>query len=257
MASFISQLNSSNIPLAPERVYIGSYDTVTNYMTAIVTVNTSKDSTLTVFQSVDKIRSVSTVFQVLANTPFLQVILLKAPYFYLTLRNDSTTTAQTFLNLETIYRPSQVVADAGTSQNVNLFANISGVSTALDGVNVAMSNALDVYQSARPTAHAISFNGVATGIGKANILASFNVSASYFSKVSLFGNVSALEGGATPVNIFIAYSDDGSTWFTSSLGAINVATAGTDFSRDWETSAQYIGFYVDSLATLEVYYSLL
>jgi hypothetical protein len=166
------------------------------------------------------------------------------------------------LNLETIYRPSQVVADAGTSQNVNLFANIGGIETALDGVSTTIDDvnytkSLSVYQSAKPIAHAISFNGVATGIGKANILGSFNVSANYFSRVSLFGNVSALEGGVTPVNIYIAYSNDGGDYFTSSLGAINITTAGTDFSRDFFSSAPYIGFYVDSLATLEVYYSLI
>ena len=283
-SSLISQLNSTNVALLGNRAFLGSYETVTNYMTAVVTVNTTQNATLTVFQSVDKIRSVETTYAVLANTPLTEIILLTSPYFYLTLRNNSST-AQTFLNLETIYRPSQVVADlstantevnihsssggnltaTGTSLNVNLtnavvqsnlYANISAVQTKLDAINIASANCLQVYQPAKISAHGLAYNGTATGVGIANILGSFAVGNGSFSKVCLFGNVSALAGGVTPLNISICYSDNGTTWFTTSLGVINFTSTG-NFSRDFDTSARYVGFYVDTLGTFEIYYSVL
>jgi hypothetical protein len=262
--SLISQVNSSSTPLGINRAFIGRYDTVTNFLSAIITINTDTDCELSVFQSNDRINSVQTIFETVANVPFTQIVLLTNPYFYITVRNTDSI-AQTSFALETIYRPSQVVkpSTGGVASNVNIQANIGGDQTLLDGVAITplfgttTTNALQVYQPAKPRLSAISFSGVATGIGKANILASFSVQAACFTRVCLYGTVSALEGGTTPVNIYIAYRDaENPDFFTSSLGAISIGSPG-DFSRDFETSAPIVGFYVDSLATLDVYYGLI
>ena len=140
-----------------------------------------------------------------------------------------------------------------TSLQSDLAVQISGTSTLLDGANVNSANSLSIYQSGYSKQNNIMQTGVFTALSKAQSI-SLQVGAQYCKKVCLFGNVSALDG-STPLNITITYSNDGSTFYNSSLGVINFTTPG-DFSRDWETNAPYIGIYADSAATADVYYSI-
>ncbi len=70
-------------------------------------------------------------------------------------------------------------------------------------------------------------------------------------QICVFGEVTTLTGGGTtPCNITICYSLDGITFFDSSLGVINLTTEGQQFSRDWVSSAKWVGFKSDTAATI-------
>ena len=143
--------------------------------------------------------------------------------------------------------PIQIQGYNGGSQNIT--------ASAFDTVQ-----ALNVFQSRLGQQSAIWQNGIFTattggGLGKAYPLASIPVGDKGLKQVSIFGNVSALAGGTTPLNLTIVYSQDNSTFVDTSFGAINLTTTG-DFSRDWTTSANFVSIYSDTAATATIWYSV-
>lgn len=125
-------------PLDANRIYIGKYDSVLQYASAIVSVNGDTDMELIAYTSVDKIRTTSTAYPILASTPYTKIIQLSAPYIYFTLRN-STGVAQTYLNFDVIYREVSVPEASAVASNVSIFDS-AGNSLLSDG-----SNALQTY----------------------------------------------------------------------------------------------------------------
>ena len=211
MSSLISQVNSSITALGPLRAFIGKYETVTNYLSAIITVNTDTDCELIVFQSIDKINSVSTSYNTVANTPFTQIVLLQSPYFYITLRNTNPSVAQTFLNLETIYRPTQVVAPAGVGSNVNIVSQSAGL---------ALNSTLTTINSTLTTINQTLKGKASTTLWNAATVENADVSAVastvYATRVlSIFGTSSQ------PATLTLQLSNDGTNFF-STQSTINV-----------------------------------
>jgi hypothetical protein len=171
-----------------------------------------------------------------------------------------------YLQFEVIYREVSITEPITfpTTQNVNIFSSTGGnLSSTSGSLNVFDSNVASTISSGRvnvnldtyPSAGAVSFNGTYVAPFDKTNVTSFGVRDVGCTKVTLFGNVSALAGGTTPLNITICYSTDNFTWYESSLGAINFTAPG-DFSRDFETAARFVGFYFDTAATAEIYYNL-
>jgi hypothetical protein len=112
----LSALNSSNVPLGSQRIFIGKYEQVTPYATALISVLADQTCELICFQSADQLHSTSVTYSVPPGLAPIAVQ-LASPYFRLTLRNTSVT-ALTYLNLTTIYRTSQV--DISLSNSVEI-----------------------------------------------------------------------------------------------------------------------------------------
>lgn len=137
--SIRSTNNFSLTPLDANRIYIGSYDTVTQYATAVITLNSDTDCELTIYSSVDKIRTIKDVYASTGGTPLVKFVPLITPYVYMTVRNTEAT-AQTYMNFEVIYRETSVPEPAGTASNVSIFDSAGD-----DILRHAGTDALQVY----------------------------------------------------------------------------------------------------------------
>lgn len=103
-----SSFNRTFTPLQSGRVYIGTYDTITLYPTASISLLSDTTCEIIVYQSQNKIDTYQTVFTTTANTQFTTQLTLTAPYVYLTVRNSSVSD-QTHLSMTVIYRNNQVL----------------------------------------------------------------------------------------------------------------------------------------------------
>lgn len=99
----LSVKNSSLIPLASNRVFIGSWDNVIQYNTAIVSVYSDTNTLLTVYQSQNKTNDFVSTYNLQSGVYNELQIGLTNQYVYFTLLNQSQD-SQTFLNLSVIYR---------------------------------------------------------------------------------------------------------------------------------------------------------
>ena len=107
-----SNFNSSNVPLQDGKMFIGKWDSVLDYSTAIVTVNSDVNTKLILYQSPDKVISTSQTFFPSGGVLYTKFLNLTSPFFYLTLQNVGGTNA-TELQLETIYRTVSVSSGSG------------------------------------------------------------------------------------------------------------------------------------------------
>jgi hypothetical protein len=237
-----SKLNNSIIPLNAKGLFIGQYENVSAYSSIVVSIFADTDTTITAYQSLNKQLSNSTVFTGTSNVQTSFIINPILPYIYFTVRNP-TNVNQTVLNFGVVFKNSSYQAEAPALTNIDIVAQT------LPNLNVLVNNSnnINVASIANGNSSAIWFNAT-FGIGKANIIP-LSVGTLGYKQISLFGHVN----GAC--NLTIAYSQDGSTWFDSSLGQITF-TGASDFSRDWTSSAYYIGIYSDAAVAAELYYSL-
>lgn len=104
-----SSYNRTFTPLQSGRVYIGSYDTVTKYPTASISLLSSTTCEIIVYQSQNKIDTYQTVFSTVANTQFTTNVELTSPYVYFTVRNSDVAVDQTHLSFTVIYRSTQIL----------------------------------------------------------------------------------------------------------------------------------------------------
>ena len=255
--------NSSNVNLGAGKSFIGTYDSVLPYASAVVVLNSDQNCEITVYQSTDKIRTFTTALSTTGGVTFTTVLNLTAPNIYFVVKNLGSVTT-TYFQFEVIYREVAITQVSPPASNVNIFSSTGATLNSTSGsLNVYDANLAGCISSGRvavnldayPSQNAISFNGTYVApFNKTNVTGFSNRDAGC-TKVCLFGTISALAGGSTPLNITICFSNDGSTWFESSLGAITFTTTG-DFSRDFETSAQFVGYYFDSAATGQIYYNL-
>jgi hypothetical protein len=136
--------NRTNLPLDAGRTYIGSYDSVLQFSTAVILVNTDTTTQLTIYQSPDKSRTYTEIINIAAGSPFTKILNITSPFLYTTLRNTSGST-QTFLNYEVIYREVSVVTPASVGANVNIFdSNGNDLNSTSNALNVYLTNSLTV-----------------------------------------------------------------------------------------------------------------
>ena len=144
------------------------------------------------------------------------------------------------------------VLDACVSLN-----KLNVIDTSLSNITYTSSSQgtlLNVFQPVINKTSGILFVGsTASPFDKTNLFGSLQVAKKDYRSVCLFGNVSAIT--LTPLSLTICYSNDGSTWFESSLAKITLSSVG-DFSREFQTSASYVGLFADRVMTAEIYYSL-
>ena len=98
-----SILNKSFIPLQSGRVYIGDYDKVEAYASAVINLLSDQPCLITMFQSQNKTEVYTTTFTSVANTHFVQTVPITSPFVYFSVRNQSSTD-QTELAFTVTYR---------------------------------------------------------------------------------------------------------------------------------------------------------
>lgn len=126
----LSVKNSSLIPLEANRVFIGAWDNVIQYNTAIVSVYTDTSTLMTVYQSQNKTNDFVSTYILQPGVYNELQIGLTNQYVYFTLLNQSQN-PQTFLNLSVIYR--------NDSKNTKgSFLIWDNVNTGIDGESQAL-----------------------------------------------------------------------------------------------------------------------
>ena len=99
--------NQTFVPLGSNKTYIGTYDVVSAYTSAKISLISDQDCEVRVYQSQNKKNTFSVSFQATANVQLEEYLTLSNPFVYFTVRNKSST-AQTVLNFTVIYTVNQV-----------------------------------------------------------------------------------------------------------------------------------------------------
>ena len=168
MPSYLSSKNITTVPLLASTSFVGGIEYTLNYTCCDITCNTDQDSLITVYGSQDQV-NFTTIFSgsVTGGVSFFTTQLLFHPWTKTTLQNTSTSD-QTFLNYELIYRVHSHVMDIAnaslvTLQNVNIHDSY-GNDLLSNGV---AGNALLVDNSAniQPT-DILRFGGFKVGLGQ-------------------------------------------------------------------------------------------
>jgi len=106
------------VPLGAERIYLGTWDSVLQYLTASITLTASTNCEIIAYQSIDKLNQIPTVYEVASGHTFNMNLPIRYPYIYFTVRNTTANT-QTQFNFEVIYRSVPVANDVNSNVNIN------------------------------------------------------------------------------------------------------------------------------------------
>jgi len=227
-------------------VFNGEYDNIVNFCEIDISINAEGNYSVQFYFSPDKLDTITSNIEsfTYSSSSFTTYKLSpECKYFKLALTATSNISN---VMVQTIYKSNLTYS---ISSGGSITSNVDIVSQSLANLNVLVNNENNINTAivANGNSSSIWFNDTFTP-GKANVV-SLNVGQQGFKQISIFGNV------AGACNLTIAYSQDGSSWFDSSLGQITF-TAAADFSRDWTSSAYYIGIYSDTAVAAEIYYSL-
>jgi hypothetical protein len=136
-----SNNNQTFVALGGSKTYIGSYDAVSAYSSAKISLISDQSCEIIAYQSQNKKNTSSTVYTSSANVQFEQYLTLANPFLYFTVRNKSSTT-QTILNFTVLYSVGQVsLINGGVNTNVNINAsNGNPLTDTMGALNVNISN---------------------------------------------------------------------------------------------------------------------
>ena len=235
--------NRTFIPLQAGRVFIGTYDTVIPFSTAVVSCLSDTDCVISAFQSQNKVQSYQQTFNVVAGVQFTTQIQISNPYLYFTVRN-STANNGTQLSFTVIYHETQIVSSSGSGGNSNIFDSTGQPIVSTDGklqVQDVLAEAslasIDSKLSAS-RGHSTLWATVSTGVN--GVSSSVNLSQISPTVLTFFGN----SNGATVFTV--QFSDDGSTWYSSQY-TYTLTSAG-----DFGFSIQSCPFYVRLMSSANV-----
>jgi hypothetical protein len=111
--------NRTFIPLQAGRVFIGTYDTVIPFSTAVVSCLSDTECVISAFQSQNKVQTSQQTFNVQAGVRFTTQIQISNPYLYFTVRNSSGAINGTQLSFTVIYHETQIVSSSfGVNSNI-------------------------------------------------------------------------------------------------------------------------------------------
>lgn len=140
-----STLNSSNVPLPKNGLFIGKYEDMGIYESITISVNSDTNCEVIAYLSPDKTTTIKQYFLIFQNEPVTFAINpIAYKYFYLTCRN-SENVAQTIFNLQTGYKTvnTQVVQTGnGTIPNVpkrgfeKVFNGLTGINAYSTAVSI-------------------------------------------------------------------------------------------------------------------------
>ena len=240
-------------PLGPNNIYLGNWDSCLNYATAILTVYTDTNCELTIFQSVDRVTTVSTTAAITGGVPYAQTLSLQYPHLKCYVRNLEAV-AQTYLTFEVIYRETSVGGGGGTIP-VPLAVNIS------DSLGNQINSFVGKLQVQDVTAEA-SLASIDSKIGATrggqqiwntpNSLAggvSSDVDLSIIEPTVLtfFGNVSA------DTVLTVQMSDDKDSWFSSQYTYTITSLVGGDWGFSISSCPKFVRLMSDNDVAITAY----
>lgn len=118
--STISKNNYSITPLNVGGAFLGNWDSVLPYSSAIITINSDQNCQLTIFTAMNTLNPIVNQYNTTANVPYVLELPLNYPYIKTYLINSASNN-QTFLNFEIIYREQVIqIPQSETETNVNL-----------------------------------------------------------------------------------------------------------------------------------------
>ena len=171
--------NQTFIGLGSNKTYIGTYDAVSAYASAKISLISDQDCEIIAYQSQNKKNTSSTVYQASATVQSEEYLTLANPFVYFTVRNKSST-AQTILNFTVVYSVSQVSA-GGVASNVSITSQTAGL---------ALNSTLNTIDSTLNMKGYANFwiNAVVSAGGVSSII---STGTKPTRNVSIFGNTSA------------------------------------------------------------------
>ena len=139
--SVISKSNYSLTPLGAGAVLLGRWDNVLPYASAIITVSTDRDGTLSLYTGMTTTSPLITNYPIIGNTPFVLELPLNYPYLKANLINTSAN-GQTFLNFEIIYREAviQTPQVVGITGAVGITGGVSQIGPWIVGVTGSVNS---------------------------------------------------------------------------------------------------------------------
>ena len=191
--------NITNVPLANGRTFIGKWDSVLEYATAVILVNSDKAADVTIYQSPDKAITYTTAFSTVGGTPYTKYFPISSPFIYFTLKNNSGSD-MSYLQFEVIYRTVSVVPPSGgVASSVNIFDSDGNDITATSGsLNVKLTSqsaGLATETTLQSVENAVATKGRATLWSSATVLAGAVSSIASVSSSSrtlaIFGNTNS------------------------------------------------------------------
>lgn len=193
--------NISFIPLQSGRAFIGTYDTVSAYASAVLSLFADTACEIYMYQSQNKTGTYVSTYTTVGGTQFVQEVSLSAPYVYFVVRNTSAFN-QTKMSFTVIYKTAY--AGAGVSADVNILSQSAGL--ALNATIVA-TNAL------------LQTKGVHTfwdneAVGAGDTTSGLTLATLPQKTLSIFGATSA------PTTITLMMSVDGVNYFLSQYSVL-------------------------------------
>ena len=135
-----SKTNITSIPLNSGAIFIGTYEDVAPYVSAVVSINTDTDAIITCYQSLNKQRTTTTTLQYssIGNIETFIISPLTQPFIYFVVQNSSSSN-QTYLNFSVKYVSSSI-SPKGTQQLYDSSILANGTTTTLDLSSKRVSN---------------------------------------------------------------------------------------------------------------------
>ena len=197
--------NKSFTPLQAGRAYIGIYDKVDAYSSAVISLVADQNCLITMYQSQNRTLEYSTTYNyTTAGAQYTQSVPLTAPYVYFTVRNESSTD-QTRMNFTVIYKTAYPVSGGGGGGDVNIFDS-SGANIDSDGsgnLNVKLNTVNPSF---------LQDNGLKTYI----VNSSLPITLSTQRKTQKVWNLASITNGATAAEFDV-----------SNISATNLSVYGT------------------------------
>lgn len=244
-----SILNNTQIPLQPGAIFQGKPENVEPYNMAILTINTNKNSQITVYQGIANNYFETTQFNFTtggANVFYCSLIL---PYVYMVVKNVSAT-PQTYLNFSVKYTNANLpdavssVSDSLTHTKLDTVnSNLNTINTSITNTNnILNDDVLPLLQESQKS-NSTLWNNVASGIN--GVSSSVNLSQKQQSNLTFYGVLS----GATTLTL--QFSNDNITYYDSQYSYNSVA--GGDFGFNVQASPMYCRLKSTNNITITAY----
>lgn len=235
--------NKTFTALQAGRAYIGTYDKVDGYSSAVLSIISDQQCLITVYQSQNRTLEYATQYTyTTTGIQFTTTISLTAPYVYFVVRNEGGD-AQTYLSFTVIYKTAYPTVGGGVGSNVNIFdstgaeiladsSNLRVKLQAVDGTLI-QSGGLKTYV-VNPFTPAVQRTTVESwtnqSINTGDTSSLLDVRAISSTNLSVYGTSS--DAGT----IGVQFSDDGTTFYSTQY---LTSTVNGDFGFSCPMSAPY------------------
>lgn len=144
-----SKLNTSNVPLNSKGLFIGGYESVSEFSSIVISIYSDTANIISCYQSLNKQLANVSVFNSVPNVQSTFVISpVILPYVYFTVRNN-TETNQTVLNFSVSYKNAAYSISSKQSATIwdNAVVNPNDVSSNYINASLANNQSVSIFGS--------------------------------------------------------------------------------------------------------------